>query len=44
MKVVFLDSDGVINRYPGDLEYVKSWQEFHFLPKIKPALKKLKMR
>jgi histidinol-phosphate phosphatase family protein len=41
MKVVFLDRDGVINRYPGDKEYVKSWREFHFLPKVKPALKKL---
>jgi len=41
MKVIFLDRDGVINRYPGDFEYVKSWEEFQFLPKIKPALKKL---
>lgn len=41
MKVIFLDRDGVINRYPGDSEYVKSWEEFHFLPKVKPALKKL---
>lgn len=41
MKVVFLDRDGVINKYPGDSEYVKSWSEFHFLPKVKPALKKL---
>jgi len=44
MKVIFLDRDGVINRYPGDFEYVKSWQEFHFIPKIKPALKKLNAR
>jgi len=41
MKVVFLDRDGVINRYPGDGDYVKSWSEFHFLPEVKPALKKL---
>lgn len=41
MKVVFLDRDGVINSYPGDFGYVKSWDEFHFLPQIKPALKKL---
>ncbi|MBU4346770.1 MAG: HAD family hydrolase [Candidatus Omnitrophica bacterium] len=41
MKVVFLDRDGVINEYPGDFEYVKSWAEFHFLPDIKPALKRL---
>jgi len=44
MKVIFLDRDGVINKYPGDLQYVKSWQEFHFLPKIKPALKKLNVK
>ena len=41
MRVIFLDRDGVINRYPGDADYVKSWSEFHFLPKVKPALKKL---
>lgn len=44
MKVVFLDRDGVINKYPGDKEYVKSWSEFKFLPKIKPSLKKLNSR
>jgi len=41
MKVVFLDRDGVINEYPGDADYVKSWEEFRFLPVAKPALKKL---
>ena len=41
MKVIFLDRDGVINKYPGDFEYVKSWGEFRFLPKVKPALKEL---
>lgn len=41
MRVVFLDRDGVINEYPGDFEYVKSWSEFHFLPEVKPALKRL---
>lgn len=41
MKLVFLDRDGVINKYPGDAEYVKSWDEFSFLPGIKPALKEL---
>ncbi|MCM8796925.1 MAG: HAD-IIIA family hydrolase [Candidatus Omnitrophica bacterium] len=41
MKVVFLDRDGVINEYPGDREYVKSWQEFKFLPGVKTALEKL---
>lgn len=41
MKVVFLDRDGVINEYPGDLEYVKSWEEFRFLPGAIHALKEL---
>lgn len=39
MKIVFLDRDGVINEYPGDKEYVKSWPEFHFLPGVNSALK-----
>lgn len=42
LRVVFLDRDGVINKYPGDSEYVKSWPEFQFLPNVKTALKKLK--
>lgn len=41
MKIIFLDRDGVINKYPGDFEYVKSWEEFIFLPKVKDALKRL---
>lgn len=41
MKVIFLDRDGVINKYPGDKDYVKSWKEFRFLPGVKSALKKL---
>jgi len=41
IRVVFLDRDGVINKYPGDREYVKSWDEFSFLPEAKAALKKL---
>ena len=44
MKVIFLDRDGVINKYPGDFEYVKSWGEFRFLPKVKHALKKLNQK
>lgn len=41
VRVVFLDRDGVINKYPGDREYVKSWDEFSFLPRVKEALKQL---
>jgi histidinol-phosphate phosphatase family protein len=44
MKTIFLDRDGVINKYPGDYKYVKSWKEFRFLPKVKSALKKLTER
>ncbi|MDD5060550.1 MAG: HAD-IIIA family hydrolase [Candidatus Omnitrophica bacterium] len=38
MKTVFLDRDGVINRYPGDRLYVTSLNKFRFLPKAKEAL------
>lgn len=41
MKTVFLDRDGVINkRLPDD--YVKSWEEFAFLPGAIEALRELK--
>jgi len=42
MKVIFLDRDGVINQYPGDADYVKSWDEFYFLTGAKSALRDLK--
>jgi len=38
-KVVFLDRDGVINRDSPD--YIKSWDEFEFLPGSLEALKRL---
>ena len=31
-KVLFLDRDGVINKKPFKADYVKSWDEFEFLP------------
>ena len=37
-RAVFLDRDGVINRYPGDGKYVTSVKEFRFLPKVKEAI------
>ncbi len=40
-KVIFLDRDGVINRDPGFGDFIKSWQEFEFLPGSLKALKKL---
>ncbi|MFH0828319.1 MAG: HAD family hydrolase [Candidatus Omnitrophota bacterium] len=41
VKVVFLDRDGVINKYPGDFKYVASMKDFKLLPGVKPALEKL---
>lgn len=41
MKAIFLDRDGVINRYPGDTKYVTRWKEFSFLPKAKKAIAEL---
>ena len=38
MKIVFLDRDGVINRYPGDRLYVTSLRKFKFLPQAKKAI------
>lgn len=38
MKTVFLDRDGVINKYPGDRLYVTSLREFRFLPRVKKAI------
>ena len=36
-KVVFIDRDGVINKDSED--YIKSWQEFEFLPKSIEAIR-----
>lgn len=40
-KVVFLDRDGVIIKKPPEHDYVKSWEEFEWLPKAKEAIKRL---
>ncbi len=40
-KVIFLDRDGVINRFPGYGDYVKSWEEFEFIPRAVSALRRL---
>ena len=45
VNLIFLDRDGVINKDPGGwtkYSYVTRWEEFHFLPGSKEALKKLK--
>lgn len=38
MRVIFLDRDGVINKYPGDKLYVTSLRKFKFLPRAKKAI------
>ncbi|MFA4989779.1 MAG: D-glycero-beta-D-manno-heptose 1,7-bisphosphate 7-phosphatase [Candidatus Omnitrophota bacterium] len=40
-KAIFLDRDGVINRYPGDKLYVTSLKKFYFLPGAKEAIAQL---
>jgi len=44
MKAVFLDRDGVINKYPGDRLYVTSLKKFRFLPRAKQAVTLLAQR
>jgi D-glycero-D-manno-heptose 1,7-bisphosphate phosphatase len=39
MKLIFLDRDGVINKYPGDTKYVTDWNEFEFLPGVLEAIR-----
>ena len=41
MKIVFLDRDGVINRFPGKGMYVTRVEDFHFLPQTLDAVKRL---
>ena len=38
MSFIFLDRDGVINRFPGFGSYVTRWEEFEFLPKAIEAI------
>ena len=40
-KVVFLDRDGVINKFPGNGNYVTKIKEFHFIPGSIEAIRKL---
>lgn len=43
-KVILLDRDGVINKRPKRGDYVKSWNEFVFLPGSIEAIKTLKSK
>jgi len=40
-KIIFLDRDGVINKKMPEHDYVKSWQEFQFLPGAIEGLRRL---
>jgi D-glycero-D-manno-heptose 1,7-bisphosphate phosphatase len=40
-KVIFLDRDGVINEKPPKADYVKTWDEFNFLPGAMDAIRML---
>ena len=40
-KAIFLDRDGVINKKAADGDYIKSWDEFEFLPRVKEAIRRL---
>ena len=41
MRTIFLDRDGVINRNQARGDYVKSWEEFQFLPGALSAIARL---
>jgi D,D-heptose 1,7-bisphosphate phosphatase len=41
-KIVFLDRDGVINKYPGDKNYVTNYKDFKFIPGSIEGIRKLK--
>lgn len=43
-KIIFVDRDGVINKRPNRADYVKTWEEFVFLPKAIDGLKILKQK
>ncbi|RJP28944.1 MAG: HAD family hydrolase [Candidatus Omnitrophota bacterium] len=42
MRAIFLDRDGVINKFPGYGKYVTSIKGFKFLPNVKKAIADLK--
>ena len=41
LKIVFIDRDGVINRFPGHGDYVKRVRDFHFIPQSRRAIARL---
>jgi len=43
-RAVFLDRDGVINQKPKEHDYVKSWDEFKFIPGIDTLIKDINVK
>lgn len=41
-KIIFLDRDGVVNRYPGDGKYITHQHDFKLIPGAITAIKKMK--
>ncbi len=41
-KIIFLDRDGVVNRYPGNGKYITSQHDFKLIPGAIAAIKKMK--
>ncbi len=41
MKAIFLDRDGVINRNPPNMGYVRKWIDFSFIPSSRRAIREL---
>ena len=39
---MFLDRDGVINQKAPEHDYIKSWDEFHFLPGVKEVIRRIR--
>ena len=41
IKIVFIDRDGVVNKYPGDGQYITNHRDFQFIPGSVQGIKKL---
>ena len=39
---MFLDRDGIINQKALEHDYIKNWDEFHFLPGVKEAIRRIR--
>ncbi len=41
-KAVFLDRDGVVNRFPGKGKFVLNWTMFEFMPEVQESVRRLR--